>query len=358
MCSSLEATAKREHASPCSPGSRGVALGQYANSEVHRDERPEHWRHRLADVFDIPQPDDPDDYLIETRRWLIPGMALVSGSYPAMKMVRTHNHIRRDQLDHYMVNVRRSGLMKVDANGAYGVAHPLQPMLTDLSQPSIFDGTAGENFNFYVRRDELDALLPRALDLHGVTPRGIASALLASHLVMLERHLPEVSAEEAEGLKACTLHLLAASLAPSINSLGLARPSIEVGVMRLIRQYIEQHLQDEQLSADSLCRQFHVSRSTLYRLFEPLSGVTRYIRERRLARCHSILSTPGPRMYIERLANDYGFSTASQFSRAFHNQFGYSPREAFLHHTSDRPYHAVAQTGAADFRATLEALSR
>lgn len=125
-----------------------------------------------------------------------------------------------------------------------------------------------------------------------------------------------------------------------------------------MRQHIEKQLRDPALSADVLCRQFHVSRSTLYRLFEPLGGVARYIRERRLAHCHAILSRPGPRQYIERVAHDHGFGTASQFSRAFHEQFGYAPRDAVHRPTPQRQHRSMHETGAINFRASLEALGR
>jgi AraC-like DNA-binding protein len=358
MGSSSSAFSEREPPLPSHEGAGSVASGSYVNRELACDERHEHWRSRLAGSFDIPVPEQPDEYLIETRRWMVPGMLLVSGSYPGMQMVRTRHHIQRDQYDHYVVTVPRSGPMRIDAEGTQRLPDSMQPVLTDMSRPSTLTWKRGDNFTIFARRDELDALLPRALDLHGVAPRGIAAALLANHFVTLERHLPNLSTPEAVGVKASTLHLLAASLAPSINSLGLARPAIDLGLTRMIRQCIEKQLRDPELSTGSLCRQFHVSRSTLYRLMEPLGGVARYIRERRLAQCHVILSTPGPRLYIERVAHEHGFSTASQFSRAFHEQFGYAPREA-LHHLA--PYGRFGpkeQTGMTDFRAGLEALGR
>lgn len=145
---------------------------------------------------------------------MIPGMLVVSGSYPGMQMVRTRNHIRRDQFDHYTITVPRSGPMRIDAEGTQLHPDSMQPVVTDMSRPSTLTWNRGDNFTFFTRREELDALLPRALDLHGVAPRGIASALLADHFVVLERHLPNLSIQEAQGVKASTLHLLAASLAP------------------------------------------------------------------------------------------------------------------------------------------------
>ena len=44
---------------------------------------------------------------------------------------------------------------------------------------------------------------------------------------------------------------------------------------------------ESNLSIDAICRNFKVSRSTPYRLFEPLGGVSHYVKERRLARVHA-----------------------------------------------------------------------
>ena len=63
---------------------------------------------------------------------------------------------------------------------------------------------------------------------------------------------------------------------------------------------------------------------TLYRLFDSLGGVSNHIRERRLARVHDILSRSEERQNIARIAEDHGFKTATHFSRAFRQQFGYA----------------------------------
>ena len=82
------------------------------------------------------------------------------------------------------------------------------------------------------------------------------------------------------------------------------------------------------LGAASIGAALKVSRATLYRLFEPHGGVASYLRERRLLRIHATLCAPGPRRSLAAIAEDHGFQSAAQFSRAFRAQFGYSPSEA------------------------------
>jgi transcriptional regulator GlxA family with amidase domain len=55
--------------------------------------------------------------------------------------------------------------------------------------------------------------------------------------------------------------------------------------------------------------------------------VVQYIKERRLARVHEILSQSTERPQISRLAESHGFKSAAHFSKAFRAQFGYSARE-------------------------------
>lgn len=91
-----------------------------------------------------------------------------------------------------------------------------------------------------------------------------------------------------------------------------------------ILQCIESHLCDPELGTDFLLRRFHVSRPTLYRMFSPLGGVARYIRERRLQAAWARLRE-APHCTITFLLYDLGFESERQFQRAFQTHFGMSP---------------------------------
>jgi AraC-like DNA-binding protein len=87
---------------------------------------------------------------------------------------------------------------------------------------------------------------------------------------------------------------------------------------------IEKQLCDPALGSEFLLRRFYVSRPTLYRMFRPLGGVARYIRERRLQAAHARLRE-NPHCTITFLLYDLGFESERQFQRAFHMRFGMSP---------------------------------
>jgi len=97
-------------------------------------------------------------------------------------------------------------------------------------------------------------------------------------------------------------------------------------VIMEIRRYIEQHIALPDLGPDHLCKMFGLSRASLYRLFEPIGGVTDYIRTRRLRTALRMLANDGKRT-IGEIAYACGFADTSAFSRAFRNHFGMSPSE-------------------------------
>ncbi|MDM0115425.1 helix-turn-helix domain-containing protein [Variovorax sp. J22R133] len=340
----------------------GIPSGRYSNRDVRPAERFDHWHAYMAGVYDTARMpgapgETPSEEAIESSQWIFDGLLMVSGRYADLHMSRDQRRLRADPFDHYAVLVRPSGSQRIDVDGVQTHAGAMQPVLLDMARPFSVEWDSGPGTTLYLQRAALDALLPRALDLHGVRLNGASARLLAEHLISLERHLPSMSAESAPGARRATLHLLAASLAPSVQSLGLARPASDFGLSQMMRRHVDAHLKDAQLTAEKLCRQFGVSRSTLYRIFEPMGGVSTYIKRRRLARIHAMLAQPEQRQYIGRIAQDFGFTSAAHFSRAFLEAFGYRPREA--------PQRACAPTSrqraghaweAQGFRAWIDAM--
>jgi AraC-like DNA-binding protein len=76
----------------------------------------------------------------------------------------------------------------------------------------------------------------------------------------------------------------------------------------------------------------------------------RYIQKQRLLVGHIALSDPSERRQISAIADDLGFSSSADFSRAFSREFGYSPRQARSQ--------AVPTHGARDDRRMKESETR
>ena len=94
-----------------------------------------------------------------------------------------------------------------------------------------------------------------------------------------------------------------------------------------IKRLIRSNLASATLGPARLCALGGLSRSALYRLFEPLGGVARCIQRERLLAAYRALTDPSDRRSIARLAEEVGFFEPSSFSRAFRGEFGTAPRE-------------------------------
>jgi AraC-like DNA-binding protein len=204
-------------------------------------------------------------------------------------------------------------------------------VFVDMGQPLHFDVPAGSDILLFVPRDSLDALLPHKLDLHGAAPRGPSGVLLGKFVRALAARIDDLHASEARALSHAALHMMAAALIPMSASLPLAPLKTHPLLVRRIGHFIDERLSDPDLSPAQLGEAFCLSRSTLFRMLGPMGGPATFIRERRLARAHALLTGTKRRVHLKRTAVECGFKDASHFSRAFRSQYGYSPREALEH---------------------------
>lgn len=114
-----------------------------------------------------------------------------------------------------------------------------------------------------------------------------------------------------------------------------------------IRAYIEEHLMDPDLSPESIARAHHISVRYLQKLFQSDgSTVSHWIRRRRLEVCRFELGRSHRRTTMAAVANRWGFSSPSHFSRTFRGAYGMSPSQwQALATSAFAPADAGAQEG-------------
>lgn len=111
----------------------------------------------------------------------------------------------------------------------------------------------------------------------------------------------------------------------------------DAGNRALVKAYIDRHLSDPELTTERLCASFGLSRSVLYRLFEPDGGVIRYITDRRLDRCYlDLAAAPAERGEVRRVAETWGFYQPGNFHRGFRRRFGVAPSDCLQSRRIDR----------------------
>lgn len=101
-----------------------------------------------------------------------------------------------------------------------------------------------------------------------------------------------------------------------------------LSTLRRVQAFIDEHLDDETLSANTVARAHHVSVRYLNKLFEREgTSIARWTRMRRLELCRSDLESKAPvRRTISDIAYSHGFRNVSHFNRVFKTRFGCSPR--------------------------------
>jgi AraC-like DNA-binding protein len=126
-----------------------------------------------------------------------------------------------------------------------------------------------------------------------------------------------------------TAALVAACVGPAVEAGAVTAPAVRAASLHSVKRHIDARIADPGLSTDEICRAFGLSRARLYRLFQPLGGVSEYIQARRLDRCFAELTEParGPRR-IKEIAQNFGYTSQAAFNRAFRRQFQMSPGDA------------------------------
>ncbi|WP_372344201.1 helix-turn-helix domain-containing protein [Streptomyces sp. KL116D] len=96
-----------------------------------------------------------------------------------------------------------------------------------------------------------------------------------------------------------------------------------------IRSYIDENLMDPDLSPESVARAHHISVRYLHKLFQADgTTVSTHIRQSRLAACRTDLGRPSnSRRSVAAVAQIWGFTSPSHFSRLFRQTYGLTPTE-------------------------------
>lgn len=283
-------------------------------------------------------------YLGRITAWNLGSLMLAHTTTQASVFTRDDRLLRADGFDHWTLCAPLSGTIVADGGAAVAGAGGCQVR-------ALHRVDSGSNSDI----DALFLVVPRDLchpyaseldRLHGTNLPPGPGRLLVDYLRSLQRHLPLLDLDQLPMLVDATRNMVVACAVPSRDSLHEAMPAIQATQLERAKQFIRDNLLQPSLDTRELCRYLGMSRSSLYRLFEPLGGVARHIRSARLRDAHRALSTASDTRPVYTIARERGFDDPSEFSRAFKHQFGYSPTEARSEHVP-APHLYKASAGGA-----------
>lgn len=294
----------------------------------------------LSPSFDFSIPDQAvaEPFSAHAEVFFLPDVIVSRARSTACRLTRTARTIAARGTDQILVVTYTQGPFDLTVDNETRRVEPGEIVCIDLSREIAIDAPRVDNIGLAISRRRLEALVPFLDAAHGfVRPDDAVSRLLRSMMEQILQSGPTLRVVDARGIADALVQLVATAIAP--RSRQMADQGRATASLVAIKAHIEEHLLDRALGPQSLLDAFGVTRSTLYRLFEPLGGVSSYIVRRRLNYAFRRLSdTRTARDRISRLAEELGYSHPSAFTRAFKDTFGLSPKDvqALAEHSRDQ----------------------
>jgi AraC-like DNA-binding protein len=317
------------------------------------------WRTLVAPLVDVALPEGvaPDNgFPAEHTAWNLGSMLVVQQQVPAHSYTRSDARLRSSSIDHWYILLPRSGQTWTEVNGHVVANQPGRMEFRSLGHAFRGRMTETSSLLLYLPRELFDQASAAMDAKNNSILSGNMAALLIEYINGMEARLDTFTETDLPRIVQATRDMIVACLLPAKDQNAVAEQLAGVALMERARRYVQRNLNSAELTSDSMSRALGISRTRLYQLFEPSGGVNRYIQRRRLLAAHAALSDPDKTRRIIDIAESVGFSSAANFSRAFTNEFGYSPREA--RNISQFP-HSIASTeqdGASSFEDWLKML--
>jgi AraC-like DNA-binding protein len=310
-----------------------IPFSLFTTSELRPRDQFDAWHESISVVFDVSPlaGRKPEQGFDATVRGYHLGSLLISEvDFDGQRFVRDRRKTVADGLDHYLVQLYDKGGLVGEAADRGRELRAGDVQILDLTQSNVTEAAASGTVAIVVPRDTLDRALPAPGDLHGLVLRGrsVMGSLLRDYMRSLLVRADDITMADAPHVAQATTDMIVASFQSTPETTERARRSIEKTMVQRIRRHIAGNLDSPALDAEALSVVFRISRSRLYRLFEPLGGVARYIQEQRLARACAELSNPAhDHRRVYEIAYALGFTSEAHFSRIFRSTFGFSPSD-------------------------------
>lgn len=176
-----------------------------------------------------------------------------------------------------------------------------------------------------VPRDKADQVIGRPM-----SGRAGVGALFAQFLIQLAHDTDSYGSSDRSRLETVAVDLLSVLFSNAVDAVdALPSETQQRALVLRIKAFVHQHLGDPELTPGVVAAAHHISLRSLHRLFQGQgTTVAGFIRHQRLKRARGDLADPAFKdRPIHAVAARWGFPRAAEFTRAFRNAYGTSPRE-------------------------------
>jgi AraC-like DNA-binding protein len=313
----------------CFNGNASAVLPDiFETRSLRRQDQLEAWRAWFGPILEV-APRQPADsgFAAENHLWRLGGLAVTRTIAPPSHIARTMTSLRHDPVDHWVLSCCPRGAHNVQTARASLEVPARVPFLWSLGEEFEHERTHVDRVQLFLSRDAFRRVAPLLDKACGFPLDTALGHLLGDYMLALERHLPALTEEDLPRLAGAVEAILAATVAPSVERVAIARAQIDIGRMEQVRRAVRTHLRSPLLGPKTLPRLVGISRSNLYRLLEDQGGIARYIQRERLLEAHAAVADPANLSTVSAIAEELCFADASSFGRAFKREFGYTPGE-------------------------------
>ncbi|GGF74496.1 AraC family transcriptional regulator [Azorhizobium oxalatiphilum] len=255
------------------------------------------------------------------------GMLVGASGFSDHTIGRSKRKIARTDMDHFLVQLHQTGGLTADADGNPMRVGAGDVSLIDLGRPLEGHASASQTIDVIMPRAFLPELARMRQTPHGtvLSGEGVMGGILGDFLSSMARRLDVATARDAGLLTRAAADLITTCF--QLEPVGArATEGLNLAASERARRYIDANLSKAELVPERVAREVRMSRSSLYRLFEPEGGIATYIRTRRLAAALHMLTHPAHAgMRIGEIAFRCGFSSEAHFSRVFRSEFEMTP---------------------------------
>jgi AraC family transcriptional activator of tynA and feaB len=290
------------------------------------------WQQILSDAYvpwtvAIPELPHRDAFRGWLRRWQIGDLALVDGQCGPCSGTCTRHQLADTEGEFVAVMIVQTGTETISQRHIEATMTPGDVVAWDSTNRNRF--TIGESVSkrsMLIPWAALDEVGGRTWMSDGVKLDGTAPAtrLLTTYLDTLSQVLPGLGSAAMGAARTAALELFVGALRSDsdVCSAEIVRPALRVSIER----YIERNLLDGTVTPAAIASAHWVSIRTVNRVFSATGQtVGEVVRARRLARARGdVTNSDRP---ISGIAQRWGFSDTSHFSRTFKTHYGSSPTD-------------------------------
>ncbi|MEU8824294.1 helix-turn-helix domain-containing protein [Streptomyces sp. NPDC048636] len=262
-------------------------------------------------------------------------------THQALRFRRTPKLIRQSDPEQFHIGIPLRGTNHISSGDVRAVCGSYEIQVFDSSRAfQVYSAAEGDELFsgvgieipkalLHVPQEKMDLLFAR-----GMSGREGFGALLVQFLTQLISDTSSYLPSDGPRLGTIVVDLLSALFAHTLDADRALPPETRSRCLVLrIREYVQRNLHDPGLTPTTIAAAHHISISYLHRLFQgEHETVAAWIRSQRLERARRDLADPAlSSATIHSIAARWGFTRATDFTRAFRAAYGLPPRDYRQH---------------------------